>query len=354
MTTRHELLTTSVEDPARFATSSILVRAGYAVGVDAGQSQFSPAWSPGANRIAYVEGGPPWVVVVQDFSQASRTVVATVDWTGSTYDGAVRWSRDGARIAFSEEIGGRRVIGLTNAIGTDRQTLDPDMNSQFFEAAFLPTDFADPESLVVSVKTATTSELRAYLAQGTEMGPGRLVYTPPAGRDVRWPDALLIGSDDWIGAVTEGAAASTVISFIDDGSNDPLRILADGSGKRTQLGWGDQGIVKWLNYVWDESQNFYRVNHLGSLGPMRLYTDLFPQQGGDLSVMTADQHVLSRQEPDGDYHLWVVEYPAWNVTPVPKAEELELESIGIRGALQPNAWRRWLGNRSWEEFRRVP
>jgi hypothetical protein len=348
MVINHQIFAKSVEDETRFSLpSNVRVRGGRALSADAGQNQVAPEWSPVSDSLAYVQG-PPWQLMVYG-ALPGHASVTDVMWTGAVYDGRLSWSRDGSRIAFSEEVGGRRVIGIVDLSGANRQTFDPDPALEYLEAAFLPTDLADPESLIVSVRGAGTSALRAYLASSTEMGSGRLVYTPPGGREVRWPDAARFNSQNWIAAVNQGAATSDVISFKDDGEDTP-NFVATGVGLRSHVGWSIQGVgFYWINYIWDANQNYYRVNHTGSIPAARMYTDLFPEHSGDVSIVTADEHAVSRLEESGLHHIWIVEYPPREFTGVPKAQELEMESIGIRGAIQPNSWRRWLGDNSWSE-----
>lgn len=352
MVISHQIFAKSVEDTTRFSLpSTVRVRGGFALDVDPGASQFSPEWSPVEVMLAYVEG-PPWKLMLYDGAVGAHTPVTDVNWTGPTYEGRVTWSRDGSRLAFSEQWGGRRVIGMTNTSGTIRQTFDPDPALEYLEAAFLPTAPADPESLIISVKGAGTSGLRAYLASSTEIGPGRLVYTPPAGSEVRWPDAARFsssgpGAENWIVAVNSGSGTSDVISFKDDGEDTP-RIVATGSGLRTHASWSIQGPpYYWINYIWDANQNYYRTNYTGQSAAARMYTDLFPEQSGDVSILTSKKHAVSRLEESGLYHIWIVDYPPDEFIGVPKAQELEMESIGIRRAVQPDSWRRWLGGEAW-------
>jgi hypothetical protein len=340
----HEPFANSAEDPARFASSRVTVRKGYPVLADANQSQFSPEWGPSTNLLAYVEGGPPWRLYVHDLNGDVRTPIADVQWMETTYHGRVSWNGTGDRLAFSEEVMGRRVIGLVDGVGTNRQTLSPDPSSEYLEAAFYPTASAVPGSVLVSVQTGGASELRVYEASGAESGPGDLLYTAPPGWSVRWPDAVRISDDVWVAASQEEGGMSQVIAFVDDDSGDPPRIPAGGIGKRTHTSWAIQQGIRWINFLWDGTQNAYRVNHTGSRGPMRLYTDLFPEQSADVSIFPNDLHAISRLEDSGFHHIWVVEYPAYDFLGVTKAEEIELERLGITTALSPDAWRRWLGD----------
>jgi hypothetical protein len=351
---RHELLAKSVEDTTRFATpAAAIVRGGRAMGGSPTLSQFSPEWAPVGGRLAYVEG-PPFKLVIYDTGAETHTPIADLSWPGTVYDGRVAWNSDGSRLVFSEESGGRRVLGFVNAAGTNRQTFDPDPALEFMEASYRPLNLsppASPESLVVSVRGPGTSQLRAYLASETETGAGRLIYTAPAGSEVRWPDAAWIQFEVkpsiWITAVSSGGGTSEVLSIWDDGETIPW-VVASGSGLRSRTSWAIQDIVRfWINFIWDGNQNYYRVRHKGSPPAVRIYTDLFPQTSGDVSIGAEDLHAISRLEDSGLHRIWIVEYPPGEFIGVPKAQELEMESIGIRGAIQPNAWRRWLGDTPW-------
>ena len=75
-----------------------------------------------------------------------------------------------------------------------------------------------------------------------------------------------------------------------------------------------------------------------------MYTDLFPEQGGDVSIVTADQHAVSRLEDSGRHHIWIVQYPPIEFTGVPKAEELELASIMAFAVDSIPANRLWPGD----------
>lgn len=60
----------------------------------AAASETQPAWSPGANRIAYVRDGDVWIMSADGSGQTNLTNSAAAD-------AAPDWSRDGSRVVFT-------------------------------------------------------------------------------------------------------------------------------------------------------------------------------------------------------------------------------------------------------------
>ncbi len=356
-----DLLALSVDDTTRFGSAIVTVRRGYPMPVNKfALSQYAPAWSPAEQKLAYVQGGPPWEVAVYDFVTFREQTVAVFDWPGSEYDGKLSWSRDGALIAYSQATpSGQRAIGVVNSSGGTPVTLAPDAAAQYHEAAFVPSRGAGAESLLVAQEAGGVTSLRAYPVAAAAGDPGRLVYAPVAGRTVRSPDAITRSSASgarvlYLTAEESDGGWSDVLLLVDDGGGAPPAVVTGGTGRRTQLRWGGQlgeppASLPWIIYIWDGNHTTYRVSPQAAAAPIRLYSEFFPELGGDLSLAQStqqrfDAHVLSRRHPDGMARLWVVEFPPKEFLGVPKPEELELASIGIRGALAPSSWGRWLGS----------
>jgi hypothetical protein len=353
-TTTLDLLARSVDDTTRFGSAIVTVRRGYPLPVvDPARGEYAPAWSPAEQKLAYVRGGPPWELVIYDFTSFNEQTVAAFDWAGADYDGKLSWSRSGALIAFSQTQGGQRVIGVVGKQGGTPAVLAPDAATQYYEASFVPARSAGPESLVVAQQKGAVSALRVYPLGAAAGDPGRLLHTAAAGQTVRWPDAITRESVPGFKALYVTAAEgdggwSDVLLLADDGGGAPAATITGGPGNRTYLRWAWQlAGPLWIVYIWDGNHTSYRVAPQPGESPIRLYSEFFPELGGDLSVTESvfqrfDAHVLSRRHPDGMARLWVVEFPPQEFLGVPRPEELELASMGIRGALAPAGWGRWL------------
>ena len=354
-TTTLDLLARSVDDTTRFGSAIVTVRRGYPLPVaDPARGEYAPAWSPAEQKLAYVRGGPPWELVIYDFVSFSEQTVTVFDWAGADYDGKLSWSRGGGLIAFSQMQGGQRAIGVVGKQGGPAAVFAPDPTTQYYEASFVPARSAGPESLVVAQQKGAVSALRAYPIGAASGDPGRLLHTAAAGQTVRWPDAITRELAPGFKALYVTAAEgdgewSDVLLLADDGGGAPAATVTGGPGGRTYLRWAWQlAGPLWIVYIWDGNHTSYRVAPQPGESPIRLYSEFFPELGGDLSVTESvfqrfDAHVLSRRHPDGMARLWVVEFPPQEFLGVPRPEELELASMGIRGALAPAAWGRWLG-----------
>jgi hypothetical protein len=342
----YSLLATAVEDPARFATATATVRAGFPLPTpDPMRSEYAPEWNPTDDRLAFVRGGGPWELVVYDFGMQSEQVLATFSWTGVTYDGRIAWSDDGARIAFSEESSGLRMIGLVNEDGSGRTSFAPDATVNFEAACFLP---GRSDSLYVAQSAAGsgTSSLRAYAVIPAPVDPGRLIVQAAAGATVGAPDAYQpVSGRPLVGYETTNGNFSTVFSIADnDGHAASAATL--GTGLRTQVRWATlKDGVAWLTYVGDDSDNLYRVQRSGLSAPQRCYVDFFPELSGDLKpdpppfFHFVDAHAVARVEPDGHTRIWVIGSPPSWVVPVSRAVEIELRRAGVWTALAPRDWR---------------
>ena len=189
---------------------------------------------------------------------------------------------------------------------------------------------------------------KGYLV-GFSAGP--VVFSAP-GIEVRSPDAALTVDlfkveEINVTAILRGGGLNQVMTMIQN-EGAPV-IVATGSGNRTYPHWTQQGFfTPTVTFFWDATSTAHRIaRQVGGGDPTnipRLYSEFFPQHSGDLSRFFPGQHALSRQGPDGKYHIWIVEFPPADFGGVSALEERELEQMGIRGALSPNSWRRWIGS----------
>lgn len=352
VTSTVSLLAKSTEDSARFGTSNITVRAGFPMSVRKTTfSQYAPSWQPGGFRLAYVQGGPPWEVAFYDFNAGGETTLFPIEWSQPAYDGRISWSGDGTKLAVSEQSGGRRVIAIVQADGSTRTTFAPDGATDYFEAAFIPKlDVGAPESLLVTQQSSSGSSLRIYPLSAASSDPGKLLYAAPAGSALRFPDAIRSNDALLVAAERTDGSSSDLLSLADDGSGGAPLFIAGGPGRRTQVRFARQpGAGIWIDFISEVTRTSYRVHRDGQPPVLRLYSEFFPQLGGDVSgLIVWDQgaHALSRLQPDGMARIWLVEFPPPDFLGLPQREELELASIGARAALSPSSWSRWLGNTS--------
>jgi hypothetical protein len=345
----YSLLGRSSADPGIFGSAIAIVRAGFAVSTtDPTRSEYAPEWDPVAARVAFVRGGPSWDLVVYDFVSQTEQVLTSFSWSGNTYDGRIAWSEDGAQLAFSEQSGGHRVIGLVNADGSARSSFAPDPATDYDEACFFTVASPAAESLYVAQQGAAGSELRAYPLVTGPGEMGRLIHQAAAGAVIRSPDArqLPVVIRPSVAFAEVSNNFSQVLSTNDTG-NGLLSTAASGAGVRSQVRWVlPSDGVPWITYVDPATQNLYRAQRGGATA-QRVYTDFFPESGGDLKAdpPTAfhflDAHVVARLEPDGHTRLWVIGFPPSNIVPVTRALEAELRRAGVWQALSPSAWRRW-------------
>jgi hypothetical protein len=345
----YSLLARSTADPHVYGSALVIVRAGFAVPTtDVSRSEYAPEWRPSAAHIAFVRGGPPWDLVLYDFVTQTEQVLTSFNWSGNTYDGRVAWSEDGTQLAFSEESGGHRVIGLVHGDGSARSSLAPDPATDYDEACFFTVASPAVESLYVAQQGSAGSQLRAYPLAAGPGDTGRLVRQPPPGSVIHSPDAtqLPIVIRPSVAFVEWSNNFSSVLSTTDTG-NGLVSVAASGSGLKSQVRWViPSDGVPWVTFVDPATQNIVRAQRGGATA-QRVYTDFFPESAGDLKADPpsgfhfVDAHVVSRLEPDGHSRLWVIGFPPSNVTPVSQALEAELRRAGVWQALTPSAWRRW-------------
>jgi len=345
-TTTYDLFARSVDDTARFGTSEVTVRWGFPLPVARPDlSQYSPEWSPDGLSLAFVQGGPPWELTVYDFQSSTESSPATLAWSGSAYDGRLSWSDDGARIAFSEEAGGRRAIGVVQAAGGGRSTFGPDPATSYYEGVFVPkADPGAPESLVVSQSSPGAGTVRAYPLSYAPGEAGRGFAGVPAAR---WPDVTRISETSGrkvLHLAAEDALLGEVVTFSD---GDGTRTTLSGGGGHTHVRWAQQvsslGPL-WVGFIAAGDQTAYRVPRSGFPAPVKLYSEFFPELGMDLTFGQGnDENAISRLMPDGFARIWLVQFPPPEFTGVTRTETRELASIGIQGALAPAGWGRWLG-----------
>lgn len=349
-TTTLDLLVTSADDSTRFSTSIVTVRRGYPLPVTRPEfGQYAPAWSPTEHALAYVQGGPPWEVAVYDFAADRELTLATFTWPGAPYMGKLSWSSDGSKLAFSEMQSGARAIGVVTRHGERLPGLAG--GGHLMEASFVPRiDPVAPESLVVARIEGSFFRDLGVWPLGVPDAEGRRLYSADAGAEVRWPDAgrpgLAAGDSAlYVAAVYGTGESGTLFWFVDDGSPFSPSWPAGGSGQLTHVRWAQAASgPAWLTYIWSGTRTAYRVHPRGAPGPMRLYSEFFPELGADLSTVPGfDAHAVSRLMPSGQARIWVVEFPPPTFDGVPAAEDRELAAMGIRGALAPSAWGRWLG-----------
>jgi hypothetical protein len=343
----YSLLARSDSDPAIYGSALVIVRAGFPVPTsDPARNEYTPEWDPMAAKVAAVRGGGGWDLVVYDFVSHTEQVLTTISWDSNGYDGRIAWSEDGSRLAFSEESGGHRTIGLVNADGSGRSTFAPNPAIDYDDACFIPG--AGPDSLFVAQHTVAGSSLRAYGTNAAPADTGRVLRLAPAGSTIRWPDAvqLPIITRPSVCFSEMNGGFSSVLSLNDNG-NGVLSVAATGSITATQPRWAiPSDGVPWITYINSATQNVYRASRAGGSN-QRVYTDFFPESGSDLkadppsSFHFVDAHVVARLEPDGHTRLWVIGFPPSNVTPVSRALEAELMRAGVWRALSPADWRRW-------------
>lgn len=340
----YSLFANALEDPDRFATATVTVRAGFPLpGSNASLDYLAPAWSPVDDRLAFVRGGPPWELVVHDFTDGSDQVLATINWAG----GRIAWSKDATRLLFSERSGSVHTIGLINANGTGKTTFAPDPSIRYEEACFFPYFAPASESLyVVQVDAGGTYSVRAYASAAASGDPGRLL-NQQAGSLIRSMDAWLpiSGRPQLAFAFGDGAGVVSQVERLIDAVGGPApNTVASGNGASAGVRWIDMSDgVTWITFVDGATHNFYRVQRSGS-ALQRLYVDYFPEVGGDLravpiAISFVDAHAVSRVEPGGKAQIWVIGAPPSSVVPVSRALEIELRRAGLWTAIQPREWR---------------
>jgi len=345
----YSLFARSTADPLYFSSALAIVRAGFGVPTtDPSRSEYAPEWDPIAAKVAFARGGPAWDLVVYDFVSQTEQVLTSFTWSGATYTGRIAWSEDGSEIAFSEEQGGRRVIGLVNPDGSGRGSFAPDAATDYDEASFFTVASPAIESLYVALETAGAASLRAYPVAAAAGDTGRVIYQAPAGSKIHSPDAtqLPLVTRPSVAFIEVNGNFSKVSSVTDNGNRN-FSFAASGLGVRTQLRWTvPKDGIPWLTYVDPATQNIYRAQR-GGATQQRCYTDFFPESGGDLKAEPptafhfVDAHVVARLEPDGHTRLWVIGFPPSSITPVSRALETELRRAGLWPALTPSDWRRW-------------
>jgi hypothetical protein len=345
----YSLLAQSTADPNIFGSAIAVVRAGFPIPTtDATRSEYAPEWDPVAARVAFARGGPAWDLVVYDLVTQTEQVLTSFTWSGNTYDGRIAWSEDGTQIAFSEESGGHRVIGLVHADGSALSSFAPNANTDYDEACFFTVASPAAESLYVAQQDSTGSVLRAYPLAAGPGETGRLMHQAVAGGVVHSPDAVQLTGvvRPSVTFIEVSNSFSQVLSLNDTGSGI-LSTASSGSGVRTQARWViPSDGVPWITYVDPATENIYRAQRGGTTA-QRVYTDFFPESGSDLKAdpPTAfhflDAQIVARLEPDGHTRLWVIGFPPSNITPVSRALETELRRAGTWKALTPSAWSRW-------------
>lgn len=345
-TTTLDLLARSEDDPDRFSIANLTVRRGYRLPTaKPALRKYAPEWDGSATRLAFVQG-PPWELAIAEVDAGGEQTVTPITWSGDDYDGRIAWSNDSQRLVFSESGGAdSRVLGYVNEDGTGRGVLAPAAGDRYFEASFLPEITSGaPDSLLIAEWSGGVSSLRALSFDTPLPGSGRVVYSAPAGDTLRWPDATTISGFLAVAAARMNGGESEIVSLLEDGAGSSPTFPATGAGRRTQVRWARQSTVAWITYLWDVNHTIYRVRRIADQLPARLYSEFFPELGGDMATAGVfDQHAISRQLPDGSVALYVVEFPPSSFTGVPAAEDIERASIGVRSALAPGAWTRWTG-----------
>ena len=199
----------------------------------------------------FARGGPPWDLVVYDFVAQNEQVLTSFNWSGNTYDGRIAWSEDGTQLAFSEESGGHRVIGLVHTDGSGRSSFAPDPATDYDEACFFTVASPAIESLYVAEHGSAGSQLRAYPLAAGPGDPGRLVRQPTLGAVIHSLDAaqLPIVIRPSVAFVESESNFSSVLSTTDTG-NGIVTTAVSGAGVRTQVRWAIQwtacrGLPTW-------------------------------------------------------------------------------------------------------------
>jgi hypothetical protein len=241
---------------------------------------------------------------------------------------------------FSEAASdGSRPLGYVSPDGTGRGVIAPASGDRYFEAAFVPNP-GGGDSLVVAEWRGGVSALRVLSFESPLPGTGRVLYQAPAGDTLRWPDAATVSGFRAVAAARLHGDESEIVSLLEDGSG--VTFPVSGPGRRTQVRWARQNTIAWITFLWDANHTLHRVRRVPDQAPARLYSEFFPEFGGDMvQDGSLDQQVLSRELPDGSVALYVVEFPPPSFTGVPAAEELERARIGVPGALSLAQWRRW-------------
>lgn len=339
--TLYSLLVRSAQSPTQAsATPFLSVRRGYPLEGDPAKQQMSPEWDASGSTVAYAEG-PPWNLVTQVPETQARSVITTIDDPGALYDGRISWSPDGEWLVFSETAGGRPVVGFVRANGDDRGVFDPDGVSDVLDAAFLPTAFADPESLLVVLRSGSTHRLRAYPLALTPGEQGVAILEPPAGVVLRHPDGVRFDGVLHVTLARTTSGENQVLGFAVDGAPlDLIEIDPGVSGPASRPVWTPQGLRRRITYISEANATAHRVTWGEGNQPIRLYAEFHPEQAFDRVESRPDDVVMSRLHPDGFHRVWLVQFPAHDYIPKPTEDEA-LRAAGAWRAWTPSEWARW-------------
>ncbi len=255
----------------------------------------SPVFAPDSKRVAYTRRGELWLwepgVVARRLARLAGSIAR------------LRWSPDGARLAFVDSRNGRSFIGLVESVGGDVRYLDagldhatepafnPDGTRIAFIRYFDPPPGAGPDS---------GPYWSLYIADAAS-GQTTLRWAAPAGKGARWAGTRgrnLYWTARGIVLPWETGGWLHAYVIAPEGSTPPRALTSGAFEVESFLPMRDGAALIYAANAGDiDKRGLWRVDLAG--GPARALTDaatmaFYPVSGGDaLAAIATDARTLA-------------------------------------------------------------